>query len=105
MNNETSDDESVNKIDEAEEIADPDINDGVGEDFDDFEAGSDNEDFGDFDEGFQQNPGLDEKFEELEPPTPPVQPFPPSISPFVSNFNATFGRTEPAHLIMMNKAI
>lgn len=54
------------------------LDDGFGDDFDDFEAGAEAEDFGDFDEGFEQ-PSADP--DALPKPEPP--PF--SKAAFVSN--------------------
>ncbi len=54
------------------------LDDGFGDDFDDFEAGAEAEDFGDFDEGFEQ-PSAD-------PDAPPkTESLPFSKAPFVSN--------------------
>lgn len=41
---------------DADAIADDEFEEGVGDDFDDFEAGAIDDDFGDFDEEFQQPP-------------------------------------------------
>lgn len=55
-----------------------DKNKGFGDDFDDFEAGAADEDFGDFDEGEAPEP------ESIEPAAPSIQSFPSTESPFVS---------------------
>ena len=60
---------------------------GFGDDFDDFEAGAENEDFGDFDNGFQQPVESDEELEETESPARPIQSIPQFTSPFVSIMN------------------
>lgn len=60
--------------------ADKETEEGVGEDFDDFEAGAD-DDFGDFDEEFPQPP-YHEKHESLQPSTDPL--YVSYVSPFVS---------------------
>ena len=57
---------------------------GVGDDFDEFEAGAENDDFGDFDDGFQQPAKSDEEREETEPSERPIKSIPPLTSPFVS---------------------
>ena len=56
---------------------------GFGDDFDDFEAGAGDEDFGDFDEGFEQSPEPQTVQESWEPPKTPA-PIPES--PFVSSY-------------------
>lgn len=89
MDEEESEDESDMTTFETDKSAKLDINDGIGEDFDDFEAGGD-EEFGDFDEGFQHP---DEEPEAPELSIPPVQSLVPPTSPFVSNVNATIEGT------------
>lgn len=101
MYDDESEEESDESADTVEEIAQKDVDDGFGDDFDDFEAGAGDEDFGEFDEGFQQPSTPDGEFEEPEPPPPSIQPLPPSISLSVSNTNATFRGTMPAHLIII----
>ena len=59
-------------VEEAEE--------GFGDDFDDFEAGAEGDDFGEFDEGFR------ESGEPQRETAKHVEPDPPSPSPFVSRF-------------------
>ena len=59
------------------------LNEGFGDDFDDFEAGAGDDDFGDFDEGFQQpsEPEVEPKgVEQTRPPAPTPE------SPFVSSY-------------------
>ena len=65
-----------------------DANEGFGEDFDDFKVGVEDEDFGDFDEGFQQSSVPEEGSEDTELPPPPVQIPSESTSPYVSMINA-----------------
>ena len=61
--------------------ADLEAGDGFGDDFDDFEAGAGDDDFGDFDEGFQQPSGPSAAEKQTSP-----QPSAPSpVSPFVSS--------------------
>lgn len=85
MDYEASEDESVeSKHDETGNDTDADAGDGFGDDFDDFEAGSENEEFGDFDEGFEQPPRLDVAPAETDPAAQSGQSLPPSTCPFVS---------------------
>ncbi len=85
MDYEDSEAESVeSKQDEANNDTVADAGDGFGDDFDDFEASAENEDFGDFDEGFEQPPTTDEGTAETDPPAPSAQSLPPSTSLFVS---------------------
>lgn len=60
--------------------ADNEIEEGFGEDFDDFEAGAVDEDFGDFNEEFEKPPSP--KTHRIEPASSDQAP----ISPFVSRF-------------------
>ena len=53
-----------------------------GDDFDEFEAGAGDDDFGDFDEGFQE-------ISEQERPEPQKPPAPVPESPFVSSYTLT----------------
>lgn len=79
-------------VDETEEKHDtetdeaPEDDDGFGDDFDDFEAGAGDDDFGDFDAGFEQPP-------ERSEPTPPKPPAPAPESPFVSIVIHTYIQT------------
>ena len=85
MSYEVSEDESLgSNHDEASNDTEADTGEGFGDDFDDFEAGAENEDFGDFDEGFEQAPIINEEPPEAVSPPPLAQSLPPSISPFVS---------------------
>ena len=85
MDYEASEDESVeSKHDEAGNDTDAHAGEGFGDDFDDFEAGSENEEFGDFDEGFEQPPRLDGAAAETDPAAQSGQSLPPSTCPFVS---------------------
>ena len=85
MDYEASEDESVeSEHDESGNGMEVDAGEGFGDDFDDFEAGAENEDFGDFDEGFEQPARLEEGLTETEPPAQPGQSLPPSTCPFVS---------------------
>ena len=88
MNYDDSEDESA-QSDTGEDPDTVEVGDeeGFGEDFDNFEAGGEDEDFGDFDEGFEQASVPEEPPGRSEPPSPPVQTLPPSISPFVSVLN------------------
>ena len=56
---------------------------GFGDEFDEFEAGADDDDFGDFDEGIQQASDLRSEQIAPEPQRPPA---PVPESPFVSNY-------------------
>ena len=103
MNDEESEHESDIITHETEQNAKLDINDSIGMDFDDFEAGDD-EDFGDFDDGFQQSSALDEEPQEPASSIPPIQSLPHATSPFVSNVNATIEGTVSAHLIVTIEA-
>ena len=85
MNYEESEDESVeSKHDEAGNGTDANPDESFGDDFDDFEAGAENEDFGEFDEGFEQTPIVDEAPAEVDPATHSGQSLPPLTTPFVS---------------------
>ena len=85
MDYEESEDDSVElETENAGEKAEADGGEGFGEDFDEFEAGAENEEFGDFDEGFEQPPLTDEESPEADPPPPSVVSLPSSTSPFVS---------------------
>lgn len=78
------DDEDTEDDDnDAADDANTEGDEGFGEDFDDFEAGAENDDFGDFDNGFEESsvPGKDPE-PELIPPA--IQSVPPSTFPFVS---------------------
>ena len=80
-----SEDDSVEmETENASENTEADGGEGFGEDFDEFEAGAENEEFGDFDEGFEQPPLTDEESPETDPPPPSVVSLPSSTSPFVS---------------------
>ena len=82
MSHETSVDESVeSEHDEAGTDTDENADEGFGDDFDDFEAGAEDEAFGEFDEGFEETPRVDEK---TVPPTHSGQSLPLLTSPFVS---------------------
>ena len=83
---EEEDMEHVEHVEDVEENsgdanADLEADDGFGDDFADFEAGAGDDDFGDFDDGFQQpsEPSAAEK----QAPTQPSAPSP--VSPFVSS--------------------
>ena len=90
MHYEESEDESVeSKHDEVGNETDADVDEGLGDDFDDFEAGSEDEDFGDFDDGFEQPPIVDEAPVETDPPPNTGQSLPPLTSPFVSEVPLT----------------
>ena len=84
-------DEDGSEDDVAKEADDPlegqsEAEEGFGDDFDDFEAGAGDEDFGDFDEGFEQSPEPQTVQESREPPKTPA-PIPES--PFVSSYILT----------------
>ena len=90
MDYEESEDGSVEMEPEhASYDTEADGGEGFGEDFDEFEAGAENEDFGDFDKGFEQPPLTDEEPEEMDLPPPSVVSLPPSTSPFVSKLPLT----------------
>ena len=59
-----------------------DVEDGLGDDFDDFEAGAQDEDFGEFDDG--------EESEQIEPEVPSTHSPPALESPFVSSIKLCF---------------
>ena len=85
MDYEESEDDSVEmETENASNNTEVDGGEGFGEDFDEFEAGAENEEFGDFDEGFEQPPLTDEESPETDPPPPSVVSLPPPTSPFVS---------------------
>ncbi len=75
-NEETPEDTNDAKGEEEEDAEEGE--EGFGDDFDDFEAGAEGEDFGEFDDGFQEP----EKREADQP----VDPDTSSLSPFVSRF-------------------
>ena len=90
MHCEESEDESVeSKDDEVGNDTNVNVDEGFGDDFDDFEAGSENEDFGDFDDGFEQPPIVDEVSAETDSPPNIGQSLPPLTSPFVSEVPLT----------------
>lgn len=82
MNNENSEEEPLETI--AGTIGDNESEEGFGDDFDDFEAGAVDEDFGDFDEGFEE-PSSPQKHK--PDPASSDQVHVSSISPFVSRSN------------------
>ena len=61
----------------------PEVSEGFGDDFDDFEAGAGDDDFGDFDDGFQQPSEPPVKPKDVEQPKLPA---PTPESPFVSSY-------------------
>ena len=69
---------------EPESSTADDVADRIGEDFDDFEAGAEVEDFGDFDEGTGKSPLPGRTFAEPEAEAPPRQSLPAANIPFVS---------------------
>ena len=76
----------VEEVEENSKDANADLEagNGFGDDFDDFEAGAGDDDFGDFDEGFQQpsEPSAAEKQTSRQPSAPsPVSPFVSSTYP------------------------
>ena len=89
MADEEDEDESLKSTDSSIDRKAETDDDGEdsAEDFDDFEAGAEDEDFGDFGEGFEQSSVNEEEQEGIEPSTPPIQPLAHSTSPFVSNLN------------------
>ena len=64
--------------------------DGCGDEFDEFEAGAGDDDFGDFDEGFQQTSETPIEQERPEPQRPPA---PVPESPFVSSYTLAIPTT------------
>lgn len=85
MDYEESEDGSIeSKHDEAGSDTEAGAGEGFGDDFDDFEAGAEIEDFGDFDEGFEQHPVSEEEPVETDSHAHSAQALPPSTSPFVS---------------------
>jgi len=81
MNYEESDESNVETADDRPDASDEEAEAGFGDDFDDFEAGAEGEDFGEFNDGFQEP---EESQMEAEKN---VQPDPSSISRFVSRFS------------------
>ncbi len=77
--------ESEEDADAKIDVPEPDlekpvsVDDGLGDEFDDFEAGALDEDFGDFDDG--------EESERIEPEVPSTHSLLALESPFVSRFN------------------
>lgn len=69
------DDEPRDDKENVDLVEEPESDDGFGDDFDDFEAGAGDEDFGDFDAGFQQPV-------EAKEPAPPKPPITVLESPF-----------------------
>ena len=59
---------------------------GFGDDFDEFEAGAGDDDFGDFDEGFQQASDIRSEQKAPEPPAPVPE------SPFVSSYTLAISK-------------
>ena len=85
MSYEDSEEESVwSNHDDAGIDTEADTGEGFGDDFDDFEAGAGDEDFGDFDEGFEQPSITNEEPVETVPSISSAQSLPPLASPFVS---------------------
>lgn len=90
MEYEESEDESIElEHDGTGGGTEVDADEGFGDDFDDFKVGAENEDFGDFDDGFEQASTSDEEPAETDPPAPSVQSLPPWTSPFVSKISTT----------------
>ena len=81
MDYEESDESDDDTADNPHDTKDKEVEEGFGDDFDDFEAGAEGEDFGEFDDGFQEPEEPHGKAEQH------VQPDPSSLSPFVSRFN------------------
>ena len=81
MDYEKSDDSNAETSNDGHTSGEEKIEEGFGDDFDDFEAGAEGEDFGEFDDGFQEP---EESPVEAEKQ---VQPDPSSLSPFVSSFS------------------
>jgi len=81
----SEEEDTILEHDKDDNDAERDGDKGFGDDFDDFEASAEDEDFGDFDEGFQQSPAFEEApSARAEPSPPPIQSLPPQESPFVS---------------------
>lgn len=74
---------------DADDDANTEADECFAEDFDDFEAGAENEDFGSFDDGFEE-PSVPGEGPDPEPVAPSVQSIPHSRSPFVSKLNAIY---------------
>ena len=68
-------------VQDAEQAAE----EGFGDDFDDFEAGAINEDFGDFNQDIQQSSLPSNSLAKSEPEAPSSQLLPPVDIPFVSD--------------------
>ena len=64
-----------------------------GDDFDDFEAGAERDDFGEFDDGFETS-SISREPPETEPDPPLNQSILPSISPFVSESSSILAYLE-----------
>lgn len=81
MNDDESEDDRTGTDNREVDDTAADADEGSGDDFDNFEAGTEDEDFGDFDEGFQQTSVHDEIPEEPEPPMQPTKTLPqPQVS-------------------------
>ena len=80
---------------ERDEASDDDG--GFGDDFDEFEAGAGDDDFGDFDEGFQQASEVEPEQKAPEPPAPVPE------SPFVSSY--TLAVSKPHTLLCQPPAL
>ena len=97
MSYEDSEEESVgSNHDEVD--TETDTGEDFGDDFDDFEAGAGDEDFGDFDEGFEQPSTTNEEPVETVSSIPSAQSLPPSVSPFVSKTFVTIKLVALRHL-------
>ena len=98
MESDGSDMDDVSASGELEGNDEQDVNEDFGDDFDEFEAGAEDEDFGDFDEGTQQSSIPSTTILQPEPEAPPIQSLPLADIPFVSDpFRALFySRARPS---------
>lgn len=83
VSDDSDEEESDDPVDRdgGRESAQTDKEEGFGDDFDDFEAGADDDDFGDFDEGIASQ---HEEISHSELKVPSIQSLAPIESPFVS---------------------
>lgn len=101
---ESEDDSEESTSNEIEENAHLEPDENVGEDFDDFEAGAEDADFGDFDEGFQGPSVPEDDPVEKQSSTSAIQSLPPSTSPYVSHNIAMIKRCGHWYWIAMPEA-
>ena len=76
--------ESEHTADQNDDNPPAEVEEGFGDDFDDFEAGAENGDFGDFDEAMPHSSSTDAKASKSRQEATTIQSFPPADIPFVS---------------------